>query len=34
MFGEKKSLKLNLFPPIPPNFGENENLRFGRNREE
>ena len=30
----KKSLNLNPFPPIPPNFGGNENLRFGGNREE
>jgi hypothetical protein len=30
----KKSLNLNPFPPIPPNFGGNENLGFGRNREE
>jgi hypothetical protein len=30
----KKSLNLNPFPPIPPNFGRNENLGFGRNREE
>ena len=24
----KKSLNLISFPPIPPNFGGNENLRF------
>jgi hypothetical protein len=30
----KKSLNLNPFPPILPNFGGNENLRFGENREE
>ena len=30
----KKSLNLNPFPPIPPNFGGNENLGFGGNREE
>jgi hypothetical protein len=30
----KKSLNLNPFPPIPHNFGGNENLRFGGNREE
>ena len=30
----KKSLNLNLFPPIPPNFRGNENLGFGGNREE
>jgi hypothetical protein len=30
----KKSFNLNPFPPIPPNFGRNENLGFGRNREE
>ena len=27
-------LNLNLFPPIPPNFGGNENLEFRGNREE
>ena len=27
-------LNLNLFPPIPPNFGGNENLGFGGNRDE
>jgi hypothetical protein len=30
----KKSLNLNLFPSIPPNFEGNENLGFGENREE
>ena len=30
----KKSLNLNPFPPIPSNFGRNENLGFGGNREE
>ena len=30
----KKSLNLNPFPPIPPNFGGNENLEFGGNRKE
>jgi hypothetical protein len=30
----KKSLNLNPFPLIAPNFGRNENLGFGRNREE
>jgi hypothetical protein len=30
----KNSLNLNPFPPIPPNFGGNENLGFGGNREE
>ena len=30
----KKSLNLNPFPFIPPNFGGNKNLGFGRNREE
>ena len=30
----KKSLDLNPFPPISPNFGGNENLGFGGNREE
>ena len=30
----KNSLNLNSFPPIPPNFGGNENLRFGGNRGE
>jgi hypothetical protein len=30
----KKSLNLNPFPPIPLNFGGNENLGFGGNREE
>jgi hypothetical protein len=30
----KKSLNLNPFPPIPLNFGRNENLGFGGNREE
>jgi hypothetical protein len=30
----KKSLNLNPFPPIPSNFGGNENLGFGENREE
>jgi hypothetical protein len=30
----KNSLNLNLFPPIPHNFGGNENLGFGENREE
>jgi hypothetical protein len=29
----KKSLNLNSFPPIPPNFEGNENLGFGGNRE-
>ena len=24
----KNSLNLTPFPPIPPNFGENENLKF------
>ena len=24
----KKSLNLIIFPPIPPNFGGNENFRF------
>ncbi len=32
-FGEN-SLNLNRFPHIPPNFGENENLGFGGNRED
>ena len=30
----KKLLNLNPFPPIPPNFGGNENLGFEGNREE
>ena len=30
----KNSLNLISFPPIPPNFGENENLRFWGNRKE
>ena len=30
----KNSLNLNSFSPIPPNFGGNENLGFGGNREE
>ena len=30
----KNSLNLNPFPPIPSNFGGNENLGFGGNREE
>ena len=30
----KNSLNLNSFSPIPPNFGGNENLGFGENREE
>jgi hypothetical protein len=30
----KKSLNLNSFIPIPPNFGRNENLGFGGNKEE
>ena len=30
----KKSLNLISFPPIPPNFGGNENLKFEVNREE
>ena len=30
----KKSLNLNPFLSIPPNFGGNENLKFGGNREE
>ena len=30
----KNSLNLNPFPPIPPNFGGNENLGFGGNRKE
>ena len=30
----KNPLNLIPFPPIPPNFGENENLRFKGNREE
>ena len=30
----KKSLNLNQFPLILPNFGGNENLGFGENREE
>ena len=30
----KNSLNVNKFLPIPPNFERNENLRFGRNREE
>ena len=30
----KNSLNLNPFPHISPNFERNENLGFGRNREE
>ena len=30
----KKSLNLNLFLSIPPNFGGNENLGFAANKEE
>jgi hypothetical protein len=30
----KKSLNLNPFSLVPPNFGRNENLGFGGNREE
>jgi hypothetical protein len=30
----KVSLNKISFPPIPPNFGGNENLGFGGNREE
>ena len=30
----KKSLNLISFPPMPPNLGGNENLRFQENREE
>jgi len=30
----KNSLNLILFPPIPPDFGGKENLRFKGNREE
>jgi hypothetical protein len=30
----KKSLNLNSFPSIPPNFEGNENLGFGGNRKE
>ena len=31
---KKKLLNLNPFPYIPPNFGGNENLGFGGNKEE
>ena len=30
----KKLLNLTPFPPIPPNFRGNENLRFSGNKEE